>query len=184
MNKKLKSIILITQTILILVGTVLAIVLLARAIKNPSLLGVVGAISYLITYLAIIFYTTNNYNKKENIYFQGVIYAYAAVIGIQILQAGNYISDFGMAENAVMLINCCNLISFANIIKFADTLDSKKIALAYMTIAVVLKLIVEICLIIAMIAFVKPIHILLSLSIPMLGITIIVAYIYRMKRFS
>lgn len=106
------------------------------------------------------------------------------MLGIQILQAGNYISDFGLAENVAILINCCNLISFANTIKFADSLDSKKIALAYMIIAVVLKLIVEICLIIKMFAFIQFIHILMSLSIPVLGITIIVAYIYRMKRLG
>lgn len=183
-DKNVKKIILLLQIILTLFGTALAIMLLFMSFKKPSLLGILGSATYLITHLAIIVYTAKNYNKKENIYFQGVIYAYASVLGIQILQAGNYISDFGLAENVAILINCCNLISFANTIKFADSLDSKKIALAYMIIAVVLKLIVEICLIIKMFAFIQFIHILMSLSIPVLGITIIVAYIYRMKRLG
>ena len=183
-NKNFKKIILLLQSILTIFGTILAIMLFAMSLKAPSLLGILGSTAYLITYLAIIFYTTNNYNKKDNIYFQGVIYAYASVIGIQILQAGNYISDYGLTENVAILINCCNLISFANIIKFADKLDTKKVALSYMIIAVVLKLIVEICLIIKMFAFIQFIHILMSLSIPILGVTIIVAYIYRIKRLS
>jgi len=181
---KIKKTMLFLQIILTLFGTVLAIALFAMSLKTPSLLGILGSTSYLITYLAIIFYTTNNFNKKENIYFQGVIYAYASLIGIQILQAGNYISDYGLAENVAILINCCNLISFANIIKFADNLDSKRVALSYMIIAVVLKLVVEICLIIKMFAFIQFIHILMSLSIPILGVTIIVAYIYRIRRLN
>ena len=179
-----KNIILFVQAILTIFGTILAVVLLFRTLKTPSLLGILGSITYLITYVAIIFYSVKTYNKKENIYFQGVIYAYAAVIGIQILQAGNYISDYGLTQNVALLINCCNLISFANIIKFADNLNSKKIALAYMIIAVVLKLIIEICLIIKMFAFIQIIHILMSLSIPILGVTIIVAYINRLSRLD
>ena len=183
-NEKFKNFIFFVQIILTLFGTVLAVVLLFKALETPTLLGVLGAISYLVSYLAIIFYTIKNYNKKENIYFQGVIYAYAAVIGIQILQAGNYISDYGLTQNIAILINCFNLISFANIIKFADNLNTKKIALAYIIIAVILKLIVEISLIIKMFAFVQLIHILMSLSIPILGITIIIAYIEKQKRLN
>ena len=186
MNKEtnLKNMILFVQIVLTIFGTVLAVVLFLKTLKEPSLLGIIGSVAHLITYMSIIFYTVKNYHKTENIYFQGVIYAYAAVIGIQILQAGNYISDYGLTQNVALLINCCNLISFANIIKFADNLNSKKIALAYMIIAVVLKLIIEICLIVKMFAFIQLIHILMSLSIPILGLTIIVAYIYRMKRIK
>lgn len=183
-DKKVKNIILFVQIILTLLGTILAVVLFFKTLEAPTLLGVLGSVAYLITYLAIIFYTIKNYSKKENIYFQGVIYAYAAVIGIQILQSGNYISDYGLTQNIAILINCCNLISFANIIKFADNLNSKKIALSYMVIAVILKMIIEICLIVKMFAFIQFIHILMSLSIPILGITIIIAYIYRVKRLN
>ena len=170
--------------VLTLFGTVLSVVLFIETLKNPSLIGVLGSMAYLTTHLAIIYYTTENYNKKENIYFQGVIYAYVAVLGIQILQSGNYISDYGLTQNAAIVINCFNLISFANIIKFADNLDSKQIALSYMIIAIALKLGVEIFLIVKMFAFIQLIHIFMSLSIPILGITIIVAYIYRLKRLS
>lgn len=183
-DKILKKIILFLQIILTLFGTILAIVLLVMSLKSPSLLGILGSTVYLITYLSIIIYTSINYSKKENIYFQGVIYAYASLLGIQILQAGNYISDYGLTGNVAILINCCNLISFANIIKFADKLDSKRIALSYIIIAVVLKLIVEISLIIKMFAFIQFIHILMSLSIPILGLTVIVAYIYRIRRLA
>ena len=183
-DRNAPNIIFDVHVILTLLGTVLAVVLLFQTLATPSLLGVLGSIAYLITYITIIVYTFKNYNKKEDIYFQIVIYAYASVIGIQILQAGNFISNYGLTQNTAVLINCCNLISFANIIKFADNLNSKKIGLAYMSIAVVLKLIAEICLIIKMFAFIQFIHILMSLSIPILGLTIIIAYIYRIKRFN
>lgn len=183
-EKIIKNIILFAQIILTLFGTGLAVVLLLGALKTPSLLGVLGSITFLITYIAIIWYTIKNYNKKENIYFQGVIYAYASVLGIQILQAGNFVSDYGLTQNLTIFINCCNLISFANIIKFADNLDNKKVALSYIVIAVILKLVAELCLIVKMFAFIQFIHILMSLSIPILGITIIVAYIYRIKRLA
>lgn len=183
-DNNFKNIILFVQIVLTLFGSILAVVLFFRTLKTPSLLGILGSTTYLIAYIAIIFYTVKNYNKKENIYLQGVIYAYAAVLGIQILQAGNFISDYGLSPDVALLINCCNLIIFANIIKFADNLNSKRIALAYMVIAVVLKLIIEICLIVKMFAFVQMIHILMSLSIPILGITIIVAYINRQKRLN
>ena len=181
-EKNLKNFVLLIQVILTVFGTILSVVMLYREWKAPSLLGMLGATTHFITYLAIIFYTIQNYKKEENIYFQGVIYAYAAVMGIQILQAGNFISDFGLTPNNALLINCCNLICFANIIQFAGHLNTPKTALAYMIIAVILKLIVEICLIIKMFAFIQLIHILMSLSIPILGVTIIVAYVYRMKR--
>jgi len=180
----LKKAILLLQIVLTLFGTILAIVLFIRSLKEPSLLGVLGSTASLITYLAIIIYTTVNYKKKENIYFQSVIYAYVAVFGIQILQAGNFITGYGLTENVALIINCCNLISFANIIRFGDTLETPKVALSYIIIAIILKLAVEILLIIKMFAFIQLIHVLMSLSIPILGITIIVAYIYRMRRMN
>ena len=180
----LKKIVLFVQIVLTMFGSILSVILFLRTLKTPTLLGILGSLTYFITYISIIYYTVVNYKKQENIYFQGVIYAYAAVIGIQILQSGNYISDYGLTQNIAVLINCCNLISFANIIKFADNLNSKKIALSYMVIAVVLKLIIEICLIVKMIAFVQIIHVFMSLSIPILGITIIVAYIKKQKRLN
>lgn len=167
-----------------LFGTALAVVLLFKTLKEPTLLGVLSSIVYLVAYLALVFYALKTYNKKDNIYFQGVIYAYAALLGIQILQSGNYISDFGLPQNIVLIINCFNIISFANVLKFSDFLDVRKTALAYIVIAVAIKLIIEIYLIVKMFAFIQIIHILMSLSIPILGITIIVAYINRLKRLN
>ena len=169
---------------LTLFGTILATTLLFRAFKAPTLLGVIGSIVYLVAYLALVFYAIKTYSKKDNIYFKGVIYAYAALLGIQILQSGNYISDYGLPENIALIINCFNIISFANVVKFSDSLDDRKTALAYIIIAVVIKLFIEIYLIIKMFAFIQVIHILMSLSIPILGITIIVAYINKMKRIN
>lgn len=182
MERLKNKFILSVQFVLTIFGTILAVVLLVRALKAPSILGVLGSIIYLVAYLALIFYAIKTYRKKDNIYFQGVIYAYAALLGVQILQSGNFISEYGLPQNIAIIINCFNIISFANVVKFSDSLDGKKNALAYIIIAVAIKLIVEICLIIKMFEFVQSIHILSSLSIPILGTIIIVAYINRMKR--
>ena len=182
--KKNKNLILFVQVVLTLFGTILGVVILFRAFKAPTPLGVLSSIVYLVDYLALVFYATKTYTKKENIFFQGVIYAYAALLGIQILQAGNYISEFGLPQNIALMINCFNIISFANVVKFSDFLDVRKTALAYITIAVAIKLLIEIYLIVKMFAFIQMIHILMSLSIPILGITIIVAYIDRMERLN
>lgn len=184
MGKLKIKLILCVQFCLTLFGTVLAVVLMYRTLKEPTLLGVLGSIVYLVAYLALVFYATKTYSKNDNIYFQGVIYAYAAVLGIQILQSGNYISEFGLPQNIALIINCFNIISFANVVKFSDFLDVKKTALAYIIIAVVIKFMIEIYLIAKMFAFIQMIHILMSLSIPILGITIIVAYVERMKRLN
>lgn len=182
--KKNKNLILFVQVLLTLFGTILGAVVLFRAFKAPTPLGVLSSIVYLVAYLALVFYATETYTKKEKIFFQGVIYAYAALLGIQILQSGNFITDYGLSQNIAIIINCFNIISFANVVKFSDFLDVRKTALAYITIAVTIKLFIEIYLIVKMFAFIQLIHILMSLSIPILGITIIVAYINRMERLD
>lgn len=85
-EKNVKNIILFVQIILTLFGTGLAFILFFRTLKTPSMLGMLGSITYLMTYLAIIFYTVRNYNKNQDVYFKGVIYAYASVLGIQNLK--------------------------------------------------------------------------------------------------
>lgn len=182
MEKKTK-IILGLEIVLTVFGCFLAGILLYRTITmDLSILGLMASLVYLLSYVVLVFYTTKNYKKEGIRHFQYVIYVYAALLGIQILQAGNFISDYGLSKELVLIINCCNLISFANVIKFAHVLNSKKQALWYMWIAVGLKLAIEVYLIVKMFAFIKLIHILLSLSVPILGITIIVAYLNREKR--
>lgn len=126
MEKSRIKMILSVQFVLTLLGTVLALVLLVRTLKAQTLLSVLGSIVYLVAYLALMFYASKTYSKKENVYFQGVIYAYAALLGMQILQSGNYISDYGLAQNLAIIINCFNIICFANVVKFSDCLDNKK----------------------------------------------------------
>lgn len=68
-DKNVKKIILLLQIILTLFGTALAIMLLFMSFKKPSLLGILGSVTYLITHLAIIVYTAKNYNKKRKYLF-------------------------------------------------------------------------------------------------------------------
>lgn len=98
-----------------------------------------------------------------------------AVLGIHILQSGKFISNYGLPNNVVVIINFFNILCFANVIKFSDLLDVCKVALSYIIIGVVIKFIIEIFLIVEMIEFIQIIHVLMSLSIPNLGITSITA---------
>lgn len=184
MEKIKNKLILGIQFCLTLFGIILAVVLLVRAFNEPTILGVLSSIVYLVAYLALVFYALKTYVKEDSIYFRGVIYAYAALLGIQILQSGNYISEFGLPQIVALIINCFNIISFANVVKFSDFLDEKKTALAYIIIAVAIKFIIEIYLIIRMFAIIQIIHILISLSVPILGITIIIVYVNRINRLK
>lgn len=172
------------QSILTIFGTILAVILLLRELKSPSILGLLNSIVYLVVYLLLIIYATKRYIDKNNIFFKILIYAYAVLLGIQVLQSGNFISGYGLSQNIAIIINCFNLICFANVIKFSDFLSNKKVALSYIIIAVVIKFVIELCLILKMFAYIQLIHILMSLSIPILGVTITFAYINRMKRLN
>jgi len=172
------------QSILTIFGTILSVILLVRELKAPSILGLLSSTVYVVVHLLLIVYAVEKYHEKDNIYFQVVIYAYSALLGIQVLQAGNYISGFGLSQGITIIINILNLISFANTIKFSDFLDNKRVALAYFMISILIKFIIEICLIVKMFAYIQMIHILMSLSIPILGVTIMAAYINRMNRLG
>ena len=80
------------------------------------------------------------------------------------------------------MINTFNLIAFANAIMFSCKLDEKKTAIGYLTMAVILKLIGELILIIKMWEHINFSIVLLSLSVPVLGITILLAYLMYYER--
>lgn len=185
-NKTLKDkLVLLSETILTVLGFILAWMLLYRTIKTDlSVLSLLVSNTYLFAYLVLMIYATNSYKKEGDIYFKFVIYSYVALLGVQILQAGNFISNYGLDENIVLIINICNLFCYAGFIKFADSLNVRKVALIYGWITVLIKFGIELGLIISMFAYIKLIHIITSLSVPILGATIMLAYINREKRLS
>ena len=90
----------------------------------------------------------------------------------------------GLSEGVLLFINVANLIAFANVIKFADMLENKKIAIAYLVIAVLLKLAAELVLIVLFINTVQLHQVLMSLSVPLVGTTLLVAYLSRTARLA
>ena len=181
--RKPNAVVLFIQMLLTIGGTVLAVVMLIQTLSStPSALGLMMDIVYLLAHLGFILYAVRNHKREGEVYFQGVIYAFAAVIGIQILQNGMFIQDFGLSPTASMFINIVDIIVFGNAIKFADSLDHKKAALCYIGIATVLKLGAELYLVALMARYIQFIHVLLALSVPIMGVTLIVTYLTRCYR--
>ena len=174
---------LIVQIVLTVVGTVLAGYHFVETIgSGPTFLGCLFAVVYLASFLVLIVYACKSYRRDGNLPFRIVIYAYAALLGIQILQNGQFMASLGLGEGLTLFVNAANLIAFANVVKFSDKLDDRKVAIAYLVVAVVLKLAAELVLIILFIEYVTAMQVLMSLSVPLLGGTILVAYVSRWER--
>lgn len=170
------------QMVVSLCGTVLGVMLLVRTLSSSfTASNLIIDIVFLAGFVILVLYGITNYKKDGDIYFQIVIYGFAAILGVQILQNGMFISNYGLSASSAMLINIANLIAFGNAVKFADHLGKKKIALSYICIAVAVKLLGELYLIILMRQNIQLIHILLSLSVPFMGIVIILTYLNRYK---
>lgn len=170
------------QMVVSLCGTVLGVMMLVRNLSSSfTASNLIIDIVYLAGFVILVLYGITNYKKDGDIYFQIVIYGFAAILGVQILQNGMFISNYGLSASSAMLINIANLIAFGNAVKFADHLGKKKIALSYICIAVAVKLLGELYLIILMRQNIQLIHILLSLSVPFMGIVIILTYLNRYK---
>lgn len=170
------------QMVVSLCGTVLGVMMLVRTLSSSfTASDLIIDIVYLAGFVILVLYGITNYKKDGDIYFQIVIYGFAAILGVQILQNGMFISNYGLSASSAMLINIANLIAFGNAVKFADHLGKKKIALSYICIAVAVKLLGELYLIILMRQNIQLIHILLSLSVPFMGIVIILTYLNRYK---
>ena len=166
-------------------GLVLGVVKLVQMFQEPlTLLGVLSNAIYLLSYLALAVYALWTYGKESDKYFLGVVYAYAALLGIQLLQSGQAIASYGLSEGLTLMINVFNLIAFANVLMFANKMNEKKTAAWYLFMAALLKLIGELVLIIKLWAFITPYIVLVSLSVPVLGFTILFTYLSRLQRLG
>ena len=169
--------------LLTILGLVLGVVKLVKMFQEPlTLLGILSNCIYFLTHVALAVYALWNYSKAGSAYFQGVVLAYAALLGVQVLQSGQAIANFGLSEGLTLMINIFNLIAFANVIMFSNKLNDKKKAVWYLAVAAALKLIGELILIIKLWAFINPYIILESLSVPILGFTILCTYLSRFHR--
>ena len=170
-----------TRMILVLLsvcGTVLCAWNLIRTFQGSvTLLGVLSNAIQFLAYLAMLIFAVYTYRIKGSAPFQGVVIAFAALLGIQLLQSGQAIAGFGLNETLTLMINVFNLIAFACAIVFSCKLDERKKAVGYLTAAVVLKLIGELTLIIKLWANINFGIILISLSVPVLGVIILLAYL-------
>lgn len=183
-NPSEKKWMLVILIVLSLFGTVLCGWNLIQTFQGPlTLLGVLSSAIQFLSYLALLIFALCKSKLEGTPLFQCVVIAFAALLGIQVLQSGQAIAGYGLSQNLTMMINTFNLIAFANAIMVSNRLDKKKYAIGYLVMAVILKLIGELILIVKMWEIVNLQIILLSLSVPVLGLTILLAYLnlYRPK---
>ena len=171
--------ILIVQGFFTIIGAATSLIMLQRTlVSDPDILTLLNSIVFVAVYLYIIFYSTVNY-KKDDIHYRIAVYCYASLLGIEILYSGKLMSDMGLGEVQTLVVNICNLICFALVIIFAENLESRKKAIISMATSVIIKYLAELWLIIMMINFVKLVHILTALAVPILGTTVLLAYMHR-----
>lgn len=151
---------------------------------TPTALGVLSCVIQLLGALAILVYAFYTSRIEGSTPFLGVVFAYAAVLGIQLLQSGQAIGEYGLSEGLTLMINAFNLIAFANVIMFANKLGQKTISIGYLALAVILKLAGELALIIKLWEFVNFGIILVSLSVPILGLAILFAYLTYFQKIN
>ena len=168
-------------TLLILLsvcGTAISVWNLVKTFQGPlTVLGVLSALIQFLAFLAMLIYVRFTFRIKSHASFLGVAFAYAALLGIQLLQSGQAIADFGLSKELTLMINIFNLVAFANVLMFANKPDQKKAASGYIAAAALLKLAGELILIIKMSQFINFSVILFSLSVPVLGLLILLAYL-------
>lgn len=159
-------------------GTAISVWNLIRTFQGTlTVMGVLQSVIQVLAHLAILGYVLYTNRMEGETPFLGVVYAYAALLGIQVLQSGQMISGFGLSNELTMMINIFNLVAFADVIMFANKLDRKKASIGYMASAAILKLAGELILIFKMLEFINFSVILISLSVPVLGLTILFAYL-------
>lgn len=159
-------------------GTAISVWNLVRTFQGAlTVMGVLSAVIQFLANLAMLVYALHTHRIKGTAPFQGVVYAYAALLGIQLLQSGQAISDYGLSKELTMMINIFNLVAFANVLMFSNKLDRKRVAIGYLTAAVLLKLAGELILIITLREFINFGIILISLSVPILGLVILLGYL-------
>ena len=176
--KKPNNFILIVQAILTVLGAITSVIMFKNSLSSSNILTILTGVIYVAVYVIVFVYAFFKY-KNDDKYFKLSLYGYAALLGIEILYSGKMIEGFGLGENVTLIVNIINLICFANVVKFIDILDQRKKAIIYFSISIGLKFLVELCLIAKMINFVQLIHILTALSVPILGVTLLVAYLHR-----
>ncbi len=169
-------IVLIILALLTVAGVFIGLYMFVHQLTGgPTALGMLLDIVYLAAYFLLIYYAIWARNNKKML--KTVVYAYAVLLGIQILQSGNFITNYHMSESTVIWLNVLNLIAFGNIIAFAGNFDNKRISVGTVSVAVFAKLLAELILIFMFASSIDAMTAAMSMSVPVLGITIFAAYL-------
>ena len=175
MVKKPNKAVLVIQAIIVIIGLIASIAVLISPEKTP--VGVCGSIFCIIVDLYIIFYRLTGYKRAADVTFKGLIYVYAALLGLLLLPT--LIGNSNLPVAIQLLIFVGNLIAFANVIKFSDYLDKPNKAIPYLAIAVGIKLVIAIFIAISSREVTTLPLTLVNFQIPLIGGTILVSYCNR-----
>ena len=177
--KKPTKLLLAVQAVFTIMGAISSVLMVANIFTQDSdFIDCLNAAIYCIVYLYAIIYSVFKY-KDADLYFELFAYCYAALLGVLILYSGRLIRNSALSDPLAFMINTVNLICFANVIKFTDHLDDRKVALAYLGTAVILKFAAELFLIVLSFDKITPLNIMTALSVPILGATLLLAYAHR-----
>ena len=92
-------------------GTAISVWNLIRTFQGTlTVMGVLQSVIQLLAHLSILGYVLYTNRMEGAGSFLGVVYAYAALLGIQLLQSGQMIDQFGLSKELTMMINIFNLI--------------------------------------------------------------------------
>ena len=174
--KKPKKYLLIMQMIFTIIGIIASVMMLLQ--PQASRTSLITGISCLIAYAYLVFYSVFRYQDADR-YFKLLIYVYAGLLGIQILENGHLMTDLGLTVVNFNIVNVINLFCFGCVIKFSDHLNDTQAALGYMSMANGFKFLLEFVLCIIFFRNIQLINIFVSLSVPIMGTTLLIAYADR-----
>ena len=174
MVKKPSKFLLALQAVIVIVGIIASIAVICTASASRA---IAGAIVCILVDLYVVYYGFIGYKKGSNVAFKGLIYVYAALLGLLLLPT--LIGNSNLPVAIQLLIFVGNLIAFANVIKFSDYLDKPNKAIPYLAIAVGIKLVIAIFIAISSREVTTLPLTLVNFQIPLIGGTILVSYCNR-----
>ena len=177
--KKPKKVFLGIQSVLTIIGAVSSLLMLRRLLINQAdLLTILNTVFFLGVFAYIVVYGLHLYKKGDK-YFIHALNAYASLLGLGLVYSSYFVHEMGLSQGQLLFIIIANLIAFGNTTKAGALLDNKKECVFYLAFANGAKFVAELYQIYLSLPNVQLLQILTSLSVPVLGTTVLVAYYNR-----
>ena len=177
--EKPKKVFLVIQSVLTIIGAISSVLMLRRIIVDKvDLLSILNTVFFLGVFVYIMVYGLHLYKKGDK-FFIHALNAYASLLGLGLVYSSYFVHEMGLSQGKVLLIIIFNLIAFGNTTKAGALLDNKKECVFYLAFANGAKFAVELYQIFISLPNADVLQILTSLSVPVLGTTVLIAYFNR-----